>query len=344
MDIHYRLERPVAMDVHLQVEGFTVLLGLSGEGKSTLLKAIAGLLPASGTPFGGLPAQQRPIGYLPQGYGLFPHLRAWENVAFPLPPGTDRRREAMDLLARMGLADWAERYPATLSGGQRQRVALARALARRPQLLLLDEPTSALDMATRDEILEDLIAEMRQLQIPVLAVTHDPHLATMADRMAILAGGVIVQEGTPRELFAEPTNEAVARLVGFRNIFPATVALASSTGVWVSGPGWRLQATPRPWARPGMVVAVGIRSEEVEIQEAATGGENTLCLQVAERRDEGLALRLKLRGALSLDVLLPRLRQRDGGIIDPSGSLPVYVAPGHVHLFPPQGAMGVAPG
>jgi len=205
MDIHYRLERPVAMDVHLQVEGFTVLLGLSGEGKSILLKAIAGLLPASGTPFGGLPAQQRPIGYLPQGYGLFPHLRAWENVAFPLPPGTDRRREAMDLLVRMGLADWADRYPATLSGGQRQRVALARALARRPQLLLLDEPTSALDMATRDEILEDLIAEMRQLQIPVLAVTHDPHLATMADRMAILAGGAIAQEGTPgRSLPSRP--------------------------------------------------------------------------------------------------------------------------------------------
>ncbi len=338
MDIHYRLERPVAMDVHLQVEGFTVLLGLSGEGKSILLKAIAGLLPASGTPFGGLPVQQRPIGYLPQGYGLFPHLRAWENVAFPLLPGADRHREAMDLLARMGLADWSERYPASLSGGQRQRVALARALARRPQLLLLDEPTSALDMATRDEILEDLIAEMRQLQIPVLAVTHDPHLATMADRMAVLAGGTIVQEGTPRELFAEPANVAVARLVGFRNIFPATVASASSTGVWVSGPGWRMQTAPRLWARPGMAVAVGIRSEELEIQGAGAGGENTLCLQVAGLRDEGLALRLKLRGALSLDVLLPRLRQRGGGIIDPSGSLQVYVAPEHVHLFPPQGS------
>ena len=158
------------------------------------------------------------------------------------------------------------------------------------------------------------------------------------------AGGAIAQEGTPREVFAEPANGAVARLVGFRNIFPATVVSATSTGVWVSGPGWRLQTVPRPWARPGMVVAVGIRSEEVEIQSAGADGENSLCLQVADLHDEGLALRLKLRGALSLDVLLPRLRRRDGGIIDRSGSLQVYVAPEHVHLFPPQGAMGAAPG
>lgn len=224
MRIDYHIERPVRLEACFEVEGFTVLLGQSGAGKTTLLRAVAGLLPARGEPFGGLSPQHRAIGYLPQGYALFPHLRAWENVAFALPRGPQRRAQAIELLARVRLAQVADHYPSVLSGGQQQRVALARALARKPQLLLLDEPTSALDAATRDEVMAELISEMHEFGLPALAVSHDPHLAMLADRVAVMSGRRIVQQGTPEEVLSRPASVAVARLLGHRNLFTARVA------------------------------------------------------------------------------------------------------------------------
>lgn len=217
MRIDYHIAHPIALHAQFEVAGFTVLLGASGEGKSLLLKAIAGLVPARGEPFDGLPPQQRTVGYLPQGHALFPHLRAWENVAFALR-GQRRREQALEWLERVGLAAHAERWPSALSGGQQQRVALARALARRPSLLLLDEPTSALDPVTRDEVLAELIAEVHQAGIPALAVSHDPALAAVADRLVVMHGRRIVQIGTPAEVYARPASGAVARLLGMRNV------------------------------------------------------------------------------------------------------------------------------
>jgi len=184
MEIDYRLDQPLRIEARLTVTGFTVLAGASGEGKTSLLKAIAGLLPAAGEPYAGRPPQRRPVGYLPQGYALFPHLRAWENVAFALPERSARRAAALALMARLGIAGLAEQFPHALSGGQQQRVALARALGREPELLLLDEPTSALDPATRDAVFSELVEEIRRIGLPTLTVTHDVHLAAMADRMA----------------------------------------------------------------------------------------------------------------------------------------------------------------
>ena len=217
MRIDYRIEQPVSLHASFEVAGFTVLLGASGEGKTLLLAAIAGLVAARGEPFDGLPPQQRAVGYLPQGHALFPHLRAWENVAFSLR-GARRRERAMQWLERVGMAGLAERWPSSLSGGQQQRVALARALARRPSLLLLDEPTSALDPVTRDEVLAELIAEVHQAGIPALAVSHDPALAAVADRLVLMHGRRIVQIGTPEAVHAQPASGAVARLLGLRNV------------------------------------------------------------------------------------------------------------------------------
>lgn len=217
MRIDYRIERPISLHAAFEVEGFTVLLGASGEGKSLLLRAIAGLTPAQGEPFDGMAAQHRAVGYLPQGYALFPHLNAWQNVAFALR-GAQRRTQAMSLLERVHMADFAERYPATLSGGQQQRVALARALARRPQLLLLDEPTSALDPVTRDDVVAELIAEVHEFGIPALAVSHDPHLAAVADRLVLMHERRIIQIGSPADVYANPINGAAARLLGHRNV------------------------------------------------------------------------------------------------------------------------------
>ncbi|RUL78160.1 ABC transporter ATP-binding protein [Dyella choica] len=217
MRIDYRIEHPVSLHAAFDVEGFTVLLGASGEGKSLLLQAIAGLTPARGEPFGGMAPQHRAVGYLPQGYALFPHLNAWQNVAFALR-GAQRRAHAMQLLERVHMAEFAERHPAALSGGQQQRVALARALARRPQLLLLDEPTSALDPVTRDDVVAELIGEVHEFGIPALAVSHDPHLAAVADRLVLMHDRRIIQIGPPGVVYANPVNGAAARLLGHRNV------------------------------------------------------------------------------------------------------------------------------
>ncbi|HUC17165.1 MAG TPA: ABC transporter ATP-binding protein [Acetobacteraceae bacterium] len=335
MEIDYRLVRPLRIEARLTVAGFTVLAGASGEGKTSLLKAIAGLLPAEGTPYGELPPQRRPIGYLPQGYGLFPHLRAWENVAFPFAERRRRRARALVLMERLGIAGIAERYPDALSGGQQQRVALARALARGPELLLLDEPTSALDPATRDEVLGELIEEIRRIGLPTLAVTHDVQLAAMADRMALMVGRRIVQEGTPHEVFAAPVNARAARLLGYRNLLAGTVRAVSDGLASVAVEHFSLTARAPAWAGPGMKVGIAIRSEDIalaaETDGVARNDMNALAMTLIAVREEGLAFRVHAHGSIALDILLPR--RTEAGTLRVGGTALARVWPEHVHLF-----------
>ncbi|MGH7041135.1 MAG: ABC transporter ATP-binding protein, partial [Acetobacteraceae bacterium] len=266
--VDLRLTRPVALAARFTIRGFTVLLGASGEGKSSLLKALAGLLPASGEPFGGLPAHRRPVGYLPQGSALFPHLPVWRNVAYALDgPRAERRRAAMAWLDRLGLDALAERYPAQLSGGQKQRVALLRALARHPALLLLDEPTASLDAATGEGIVAELIARTRELGLPALVATHDAVLAAMADHVAVMHGRRVVQEGPPEEVFAAPADPDAAALLGWRNLFTGVMRGADAAGGLV---GWEaagvvLRQRARPSALPGAPVRWGISAGAVHV-------------------------------------------------------------------------------
>ncbi|MBU2759157.1 ABC transporter ATP-binding protein [Acidithiobacillus sp. RW2] len=335
MHIRCRMVQPLALDISLQVRGFTVLLGVSGVGKSTLLKAIAGLLPAQVSPYGDLAVEQRPIAYLPQGYALFPHLRAWENVAFPLSRSAHRRTDALALLQRVGLEDLANRFPSELSGGQKQRVALARALARKPRLLLLDEPTSALDMATRDEVMDELVREIYEFGIPVLAVSHDPHLAMLADHMAILRDGRIVQEGAPTEVFARPGHVASARLLGFRNFLSGRVIDSEDEShLQVAGSDWQLQAEWQAGLSVGTSVQLALRAEDIYLQE--TGAThfcpNPLSVQVKACRKEGLSMRLYLEGPTPLEMLLPR-PQAEAAQISVGNFLKVCVQPRHVQIM-----------
>ena len=248
MRVQLRLPEPFCLEVDFEVDGFTVLLGASGAGKTVLLKALAGLLPSRGEPFDGLPPQRRPVGYMPQGHVLFPHLCAWQNVAYAFGGALRRHRTAaLELLAAVGLEDRALHFPAQLSGGQQQRVALARALARAPQVLLLDEPTSALDASLRDAVAAELIVRLRRLGVPALATTHDVGLAAMADRVVLLVDGRIVQQGTPAEVLAHPCGIAAAALLGWRNRFEATV-LQRQHGCcvarWDAGDGAQLRLPP----------------------------------------------------------------------------------------------------
>jgi molybdate transport system ATP-binding protein len=206
------------------------LAGPSGAGKTSLLRVAAGLLlPQHGrvesdgerwldTARGvNVPPERRRCGYVFQDYALFPHLSAWQNVAYALHGLSrgERRSRAHELLARFGLAERAEARPHSLSGGERQRVALARALARRPAALLLDEPLSALDARTRAAAARELAAVLRETEAPALLVTHDfAEAAQLGDRVGIVDSGRIVQEGTASDLAAAPRSAFVADFTG----------------------------------------------------------------------------------------------------------------------------------
>ncbi|MFC5182635.1 ABC transporter ATP-binding protein [Actinomadura harenae] len=206
------------------------LLGPNGAGKSTALRALAGLTPLAGghvrvdgRDLTRLPPDERRVGMVFQEYLLFPHMSALENVAFgPRAQGTGRRearRRAAEWLEHVGLAEQASARPRALSGGQAQRVALARALAVRPGLLLLDEPLSALDAHTRLEVRAALRRHLAGFAGAAVLVTHDPLDAlTLADRLVVVEGGRLVQEGAPADVARHPRTPYVARLVGL-NLF-----------------------------------------------------------------------------------------------------------------------------
>lgn len=236
--VRLRQESPILLDVELSVGAGEILalVGPSGSGKTTTLRAISGLYrPKAGRVLCNgtiwfdsesgicIPARQRRIGMVLQSYALFPHLSAIENVMEALAdvPAKLRRQEATALLSRMHLTGLEDRRPAFLSGGQQQRVAAARALARRPDVLLLDEPFSAVDRVTRRRLRAELVELRRELPMPVIFVTHDlDDVVRLADRMCVMHGGRILQNGTVKEVMARPANPTVAELLDLADTVP----------------------------------------------------------------------------------------------------------------------------
>lgn len=340
MEIHYRLEHPLRLQVDLEVVGFSVLLGESGVGKTSLLRALAGLFPAKGQPFSGLPPEQRPVGYLPQHFALFPHLRAWQNVAFPLAtlPKAKRKDKALEYLAAMGIAPLAERFPRELSGGQQQRVALARALAREPQLLLLDEPTSALDVATRDEVFGEVLQRLRSTKIPTLAASHDPWLAQKSDWLVILEKSGVVQQGASSKVFFHPVNQPTARLLGFQNFFSARVIRVETLVADVQTSAGRLLVKAPAWLKPHQEVTVCIRSEEVIVRRKGgpspvEGGLNIITGTLTQLRPEGLVVKGLFKGGLELEVAMPRHVYDRFGFSE-GQTIEVSLKPDYLHVIP----------
>ncbi len=221
-------------DLDLQAGRITALLGPSGSGKSTLLRAIAGLerLEAGSIRLGDtiwndarthVPPEARRVGMVFQDYALFPHMTALANVAFGLS-GPDKQARAMTQLEAAELGHKAKAYPHELSGGEQQRVALARALAPEPAVVLLDEPFSGLDRRLRGELRERTVDTLRAAGTTALIVTHDAEEAmAVADQLALMDGGRVIQTGAPDEVWMSPVSATAAKLLGDVEIIEASV-------------------------------------------------------------------------------------------------------------------------
>ena len=290
------------------------LLGPSGCGKTTLLRHLAGFSP----PDGGriffddqdvtrVPAHRRDLGMMFQSYALWPHLNVGQNVAF----GLEERRlprpvieaAVQEALERVQLGGLAERRITQLSGGQQQRVALARALVIRPRCLLLDEPLSNLDAKLRHEMRSEIRRLCKELGLTALYVTHDRDEAlSMADRLAILDAGRLVQVGVPEEVYRWPATRMVAEFIGETNLIEARAGLPAEDGLFeVETPHASLQARPNraDWhPRPGDPVLLSVRPE---------------CLSFCPRFDSTDRLRGRLVDTLYLGASVQYQLELDGG-------------------------------
>jgi len=254
------------------------IVGASGSGKTTLLRAIAGFLPVQGGtirigerlvvgPGVSVPPERRGVGIVTQDGSLFPHLTVARNVGFGLPrrtmpDGTPVSERVAELLSIVGLDGLHDRYPHELSGGQQQRVALARALAPRPQAVLLDEPFSALDAGLRTELGQEVRELLAQSHTTAILVTHDQDEAlSLADSVALIIDGRIVQQGTPKELYGRPETLAVATFLGEVNVLPVQ-------GV---GPDGRVSTALGPVSvadAPSQVEQIALRPEQLRLERA----------------------------------------------------------------------------
>jgi thiamine transport system ATP-binding protein len=278
-DLTVRFGATVAVDqVDLAVPAGSVVavLGPSGCGKSTLLRAVAGLEhPASGTisydgrDLGGTPTHKRGFALMFQDGQLFEHLDVAANIAYPLRlrhrSRAEQRSKVSELLTLVGLEGYADRVPATLSGGERQRVALARALAVEPRLLLLDEPLSALDRGLRERLAGEIHDILRAAGATAMLVTHDHEEAfAVADRMAVMRDGRIVQSGTLEEVWGRPVDGWTAAFLGYATVLTGQAA-ARLRELVAPGDQWESVALRRSALRVDPTGPLTARVEEARV-------------------------------------------------------------------------------
>ena len=264
-DIDYHLGTFHLALTHQAQGPHLAILGPSGSGKSALLRCLAGLYGSSpgAVSYGTqsvthAPVERRQVGYVAQGFSLFPHLTVWQQLLFAkgaTPP------VAAYWLSHLRLEGLQDRYPSQLSGGQQQRVGLAQALCRAPELLLLDEPFSALDYPVRRELRRELRRLQQETGLATVLVTHDPEEAAfLADEVIVISNGGALQSGTTRQTFTRPASPEVARLLGISNLHPAVL---ESDG-WINADGV-LIAVESGNISPGTAVLWSIRPERVSL-------------------------------------------------------------------------------
>jgi molybdate transport system ATP-binding protein len=356
-----------AITAHLSLDaGQTLILfGPSGGGKTTILRALAGLhtpdngsITCAGTPWYdtaasiNVPVQERRVGYLFQDYALFPHLSVAANITYGMRRATRTHRatKLAELLDLLDLHAVADRKPGQISGGQAQRVALARALAPGPRLLLLDEPLSALDIPTRAAIRTDLRALLREIAIPTVIVTHERAEAyALGDQMTLVIAGATTQTGPVADLMDHPATLAAARALGFDNLLPATTTTPGryklADGQHLHLPTAPTQAAPtQPGparigaAQTGADVVIAARAEHLTLHEASARPDpladgHTLTGTAVGTVDEGphTRTRLCLLDGTTLTALTP---QRDRPP-HPGQTVAITLDPTRTTVLPP---------
>ncbi|MFJ1213462.1 ABC transporter ATP-binding protein [Burkholderia pyrrocinia] len=255
------------------------LLGSSGCGKSTLLRMLAGLetvtsgkILIDGEDLAQMPPYKRPVNMMFQSYALFPHMSVESNVAFGLKqegvPKAELKERVHAALELVQMSKYAKRKPHQLSGGQQQRVALARSLVKRPKLLLLDEPMSALDKQIRQRTQIELVNILNKVGVTCMMVTHDQEEAmTMANRLAVMSEGQIVQIGSPNEVYEYPNTRFSAEFIGSTNLFDGVTVEDEPDHVYIESPELpsRLYVSHGISGPLGMPVTVSVRPERIAL-------------------------------------------------------------------------------
>ena len=329
-------------DATLSIERgeLVAVIGASGSGKTTLLRLLAGFLkPDSGRVLidgrdvGAEPPEARHLGVVFQSYALFPHMRLWENVAYPLRvrgvAREERERRALDMLRRVGMGGRENDLPASLSGGQQQRVALARALVFEPRGLLLDEPLSALDASLRMEMRDEILRVQRGAGVAALLVTHDQEEAlSIADKVVVMSKGRLAQIGAPRDLYEAPATAEIAAFVGQSNLWPGVVV---APGL-IEAPIGRLACVTKGRAVGEAVIALA-RPERLAPTDD-TGGSNVFCGESVADRYLGPVRRVDLKVARGVVRLETHLRGAVRCVRIPPESIRLLDA--DPRLFPPE--------
>ncbi|SEQ53617.1 spermidine/putrescine ABC transporter ATP-binding protein PotA [Basfia succiniciproducens] len=283
---------------------FLTILGPSGCGKTTVLRLIAGFEEANGGQIildsedvTDLPAEHRPVNTVFQSYALFPHMTIFENVAFGLRmqkvPNEEIKPRVLEALRMVQLEEMADRKPTQLSGGQQQRIAIARAVVNKPKVLLLDESLSALDYKLRKQMQNELKALQRKLGITFIFVTHDQEEAlTMSDRIIVLRKGNIEQDGSPREIYEEPSNLFVAKFIGEINIFDAQVLnRVDEKRVRANVEGRVCDIYTDLAVKEGQKLKVLLRPEDVQLEELDENEQSSAIIgHIRERNYKGMTL------------------------------------------------------
>jgi len=272
---------------------FFALLGPSGCGKTTLMRMLAGFedptsgqITLAGQDLVGTPPYKRQTNMMFQSYALFPHMNVWDNIAFGLrQDGMEKGAIAArveEMLKLVKLEKFAKRKPHQLSGGQRQRVALARSLAKRPKVLLLDEPLGALDKKLREETQFELMDIQMELGMTFLIVTHDQEEAmTVADRIAVMNHGKLVQVAPPAVIYEQPASRYVAEFVGDVNILPARIESIAPGLLTLRpevAPDMPFLVTQECPAAVGDTVALALRPEKLRVELEPPADPNVNCL------------------------------------------------------------------
>ena len=307
------------------------IVGLTGAGKTTLIKAVAGLIPYEGTilidgeDIRSVPIRNRRIGYLPQDLYLFPHMTVFSNVVYGLKGmgRTAARREGERILALMGIAHLADRYPANLSGGEKQRVALARAIAPQPEILLLDEPFSSLDVKTAKYLRLEFKRIVHELGFTTLFITHNlTEAEEMGDRIAIMDGGRILREGNFSDVFVSPDHPLVSEFMGSYTILDCIAHQSIGNGLARVETGRLSLIVPEDRKR---IRKVAIASRHVYLSTEKPPGPDVNRFKgvVEEIRDDGVLKRLIVN--VSGERVLAEVSQGEEVLHRLTPGIPVYV-------------------